>query len=175
MTIETYFFTFGFLIKIEDCLKVLGFTPDKLTDELRKQIEENAMNDLNTDEDYCMEWFQNGSFVIAHTFKINHQEYIVRSFAHDNVEYHDKYYVVGINCREIDRWSGKCEETTSGDVRELMKPLANSPEWIKAIQNCKLQTKLYRREDYAVEDPDYPKFSYSPSIYITTDDCDCCS
>ena len=184
MTIHTYYYTFGFLVPINECIKLLGYTIENLTAEKRKEIIDECGFDEGdfTDEQLCHSWFEyecRETYASEYSFEIAGNKYIVRSFCHDNPD-SEKYLVVGVPIGEMDRFEGKYTsrippEKLDVKAKKLIIPLAQNPDWQKVIQKSEDNTTLYRRADYAVPDLEYESFSICPSIYTTTDDCDCCS
>ena len=75
---------------------------------------------------------------------------------------------------ERNRWDGTYTLQTN-DNKELVKTLVRNADWTKAIQNTGKQPTLYSLEDYTVQHPKFETFSICPTVYTTTDDCDCCS
>lgn len=120
MTIGIFFYTFGFLLPIDLCLKALGFTEDNLTDEIREKIDHwsGGLNDAQRASVSTMLrfWFEMvcdffPGRPLSYNFDLYHNgitiPFILRSFAHDNLNgYHDKYFVVGIDIGSISRFGG---------------------------------------------------------------------
>lgn len=180
MTIHTYYHIFGFLVPINECLKVLGFTPDKLTPEKRREVIDECGFDSDEDEEkICEYWFEyeaRETFAAAYSFNINDSTYTVRSFCHDNPD-SEKYYVVGVLVGEMARFKGKYTQVIpdGNSPKCNILNLSKNPDWQKAIQMCKNQTTTSKKIEYGVPDPKYKDSWILPSIYTTTDDCDCCS
>jgi len=178
MTIETYYYTFGYLVDIQKCLEVLGFTVDKLTPEIKQRIDDEfgPLDEDSSIEQWLEWWFElemdrlHNNYV----FKVDSTEYEVRRFTHDN-KYNDKYYVVGVHMGEIDRFHGTSSMRQIAPLTRIDR-LSQNSEWVKAIQvssgnNVLLCNKTY----YTIPHLKYEHLFISPSVYVTTNDCDCCS
>ena len=175
MTITTYYYTFGFLVKIGDCVQLLGYT--ELTPEKKSELDDELGFDEDAKDETILQWWFEYDMREAggkYPFAIGKKNYIIRSFKHDHDD-HDKYYVVGLDIGNMDRFEGIMNQTFDEDLKDEIVVLAQDPAWIKIIQKVKNQTGLYKRENYTVPNPEYEKFSIAPSVYTTTEDCDCCS
>lgn len=173
MTIEYYYFIFGFKISVTDYKKLRGYTAENISDE---QIEQYKEEENYKIEDVVNTWFyeelRKGSSV-KERFEIEGVKFIVRGFTHDSED--NENVVVGVQVGKMDRWSGE-NKIENSDFRNQIKNLVNNEEWKLLISanhgnNCTKYSKI----DYGVQDPEYSRFSVSPVVYITTNDCDCCS
>lgn len=184
MTITVYFYTFGFLVRKSDAIKALGFT---LTDERRRELKEEfygvgeegeAEMEEHSEEDILEEWFeyfgQSEDGGVTHIFEIEGTVYVVRKFQHDSPD-SKKHYVVGVHVGKIGRFNGRAEMTfLQGDRKREMAELVSNEVWWKAIQKVTDQPESYRPKKYGVHHPCGLGFIV-PSLYQTTDDCDCCT
>jgi hypothetical protein len=181
MTINTYYYVFGFLVPIDDCIALLGFTIDKLTDEIRNNIMDEQCYDNNdepvTDQRLVREWYEmecRDNYNTAYPLELDNHRFIVRSFCHDN-DNNDKYYVVGVDIGEIDRFTGICTTNDSTDTpKQRIAALAQNTEWQRAIQKTKQSYSIFKKESHCVPLLKNGLF-LEPIVYATTDDCDCCS
>ena len=174
MTIYTYYFTFGFNVNIADCYKLLHFDEQDVTPEIKQRIIDDYGEEGEDYPNFNEQWFDDEYSINGGIkFTVSGIEYVVRKYQHDN-EYNEKYFVVGVDIGSVGRFDGTTTMITI-DVKKQIEPLVHHLDWIKAVQESENNATLYKIADYAVQDPQYPKFSICPSIYITTDDCDCCS
>jgi len=171
MTIDKYYHTFGFLIRREDYLKYFGFTKENIPPEYKS--EETTKDDL----DECLyEWItetHGNRLTLEREFVVDGVEYIVRGFTHDTNK--EDYVVVGIDMGVIDRWEGTQVDGTNCFPKDRIRTLARNKDWIEMIQGSDKHCTYYDPIEYGVQDPKYKKFFICPVVYITTDDCDCCS
>ena len=171
MTINKYYYTFGFLVKRETYLKYFGFTKENLPEDYR--TEDATEDDLN---DFMYEWIldtHGRGYMSEREIEVDGVKYIVRGFTHDSVK--ADYVVVGIDMGAIDRWDGTRVEGTNCILKDRIQTLVRNKDWIEMIQACDKHCTYYDLIDYGVPDPKYKKFSICPAVYTTTDDCDCCS
>ena len=176
MTIRTYYLTFGFRVHISDALLVLGYTEENLTDKIRNMLNEEFGEEERSVDEYLKLWLEY-SINYKPYFEINGQKYVIRDYKHDT-EY-TKYLVIGVEIGKINRFTGemeKIENVKNGEnLREIMQ-LVKDERWIKCIQTAettKDNCRSYKLKDYGV--PDLERGSIVPSVFTTTDDCDCCS
>lgn len=188
MTITTYYYTFGFLVRIEDCLPIFGFTFEKFNENIRKEIIDNAGYDEDdtaefTEERWLKEWFElecKDGFQLTKTFELDGMTFSVRGFMH-NDDKHDRFLVVGIDIGEMGRFNGVYKQTLQSDEKpkHLLSKLAQNEEWKKAVQRAENQQSWTsgraEKKNYLVPSLQFNSLSVAPSIYTTTDDCDCCS
>ena len=169
MTIESWYFTFGFKVKKDAYLKIRGYTMENIPKEYLK----DGMTDDEL-KDIFNEWILEccPGFALQDKFSIDGIDFIGRGFTHES-EFED-YVVVGIDMGQIDRWEATREMNTR-DVKEEIVALTGKQEWITAIQNAGHNTTFFSKVPYGVEDPKYESYSICPSVHITADDCDCCS
>ncbi len=175
MTINYYYYTFGFLIKKEAYLKYYGFVKENIPKEYCPvEPQENDHDDWKEDAlyEWILETHDNG-YATTRKIEVDGVEYIVRGFTHDTDM--DEYVVVGIDLGAMDRWEGTKVDGTNCFPKDRIKTLVKNPDWIKMIQECDKHCTFYNKVDYGVPDPKYPKFSICPSVRVSTDDCDCCS
>lgn len=170
MTINTYYHTFGFQIRKEDYLKHFGFTKENIPADYTEDVTDDDMEALL--HDWIIETHGQG-FTLYRTFEVDGVEYIVRGFAHDTDK--DDYVVVGIDMGAIDRWDGTRVDGTNCFPKDRIRTLVRNKDWIKIIQASDKHCTHSDPIDYGVQDSEYPKLSICPVVYITTDDCDCCS
>lgn len=182
MTINKYYHTFGFLVPIDDCIALLGYTPDKLTEEIRRETLDNLGYDEEDVEDtqgMLRLWFESDSlynYGMKRSFVLDDVKYVVRSFCHDEDNY-NKNLVVGVSVAEIDRFSGSVvlkRQTTENNPKKLLIPLAQHSDWKTAIQKVP-QCYSGSQDLWAIPEIKYTNLRIHPAIYTTTDDCSCCS
>ena len=195
MTINKYYHTFGFLVPIDECIEILGFTEDNFTTEIR----DNIMEECGFDEDDQIPigmklrcWFevQNRS---SHCAKFRFRllgnginpEFIIRSFSHDS-QYYDTHYVVGIEIGVIDRFGGKykCVKSNNSNVEpiDILKVLASDKKWFDLL--TKHGNKFFGNKENGIfigekelvsGSGQFYKNYVCPMVISSTDDCDCCS
>jgi len=182
MTINTYYLTFGFRVNINDCLKLWGFSPDTIPENLIEQYKD----DTNYTDiwDYVRCWFEdneifedhNEGWGVGYRFKVDDKPFIARGYVHSDEKYVDKYYIIGVDLGSIDRWNGTITQANIKNAKEEIKELVQNEEWKNIIQNSEAPNcTYYSIIDYGVQDLKYDKFSICPSVHLTKDDCDCCS
>lgn len=177
MTIEEYYLTFGFKIKISSLIAHVGYTLDMLTDEIRNEHGNDEYSPGN-DGNILLYWFKDeyldGGFVGHRVFEINGTEFIIRGFTHNKKE-HDKYVVVGVNLGTIKNFEGILN-TTGAEGKEGLRVLVQDENWARMITECENVNACYCSFiDYGVPSPKYEGFYTEPKVHMTTNDCSCCS
>ena len=170
MTITTYYNVFGFLIKKSDYLKCFGYTMENLPEDYDQ--DESVLFDWIVDEHY------GNPYSLYKVFEIDGLVYTLRGFTHDSDL--AEYLVIGVDLGSIDRETGKRTEKTYTDDEDfkptnLIQGLFDEPDWLKLIQECDKYNGWYVEEDWRIPHPIREGTWISPQVYITTDDCDCCS
>lgn len=182
MTVYTYYFVYGYFIKREDLMRILGYTDESLTDEW---IEENKVEiDKQIGEDverkHILEWkfkleqYEEGCVYVGEIrLTIQGKEFIARGFTHDDKR--DGDFVIGIDCGKVDVESG---EMTKGN----MDPSEYDDYFDYLLYNEEYDDEP--KEDSEEEDEEYTeygklllnqKYCNDPKTYMTTNDCTCCS
>lgn len=170
MTVNTYFLTFGFRVRLDSFMRMLGFTLDKLTPEIRAEH-----HWFDNDDDILEEWFRDehmeGS---CYHFTLDETEYVVRMFTHDHEDDHETYVVVGVDMGEIDNFEGTV--SSPGNTYHDLLNLVNNEEWRALIIESEDRNGYSTRKvKYGVEGPTYKNLMIIPTMVMTTDDCSCCS
>ena len=171
MTVNTYYLTFGFRVRLDSYMRMVGYTLDKLTDEIRSDYSWISEND----NEILMEWFRaehldHGEY----HFSLKDQEYVVRMFTHDHEEDHEKYVVVGVDMGEIDNFEGTI--TSTGNTCHDLSDLVKNEEWQALIVESESRNGYSTRKvEYGVQGPTYKNLMIIPTMVMTTDDCNCCS
>ena len=75
----------------------------------------------------------------------------------------------------MDRWDATRTSGTNCNPKHRIQTLTHNEDWIKMIQESDRHCTNYKNIDYGVQDPKYKSFYICPCVYITTNDCDCCS
>lgn len=189
MTIHKYYFTFGYLVDMDECIALLGFTPDKLTDEIRQEIVEEGRcsaedEDIHTPQQWVRGWFEmeaRESWNLKWSFELDNVKYVVRSFCHDH-KLSDKCYIVGVDIGKLGRYDGVYTPYlvgTNETPKQLLATLAQNSDWRSAIQKIDQDTWIQSKskpELHLIPQPDSDsRYCISPALYTTTNDCDCCS
>lgn len=183
MTIHTYYYTYGFLVPIDDCIALLGYTYDKLNENIRKEIifeqgfDEDEVKEFS-EQRWMREWYEMDSRSWENntkTFVLDGVKFVVRSFVHSREE-HGLYYVVGIDHGKMDRFYGGYEQNApqEGDPTILLAKLVQNKAWYNAISKKKSTLVAFQEEKFYVKSSDDRDWII-PEIHMTTDDCDCCS
>lgn len=195
MTIDYFYYVYGFLIPIEDCLKVLGYIEENLTPEKKQEVMDEC--GFDDDDDIPMstilrEWFELEHQDKAYTAKCDFYlgnggayKYIIRSFAHDNKEYYDKYYVVGVDVGTMDRFQGFYDQSTCPETSlkpmDMLRILGEDTNWFNALQKHG-NTRRATEKEYGifigqrrVQDRLFYDEYVCPEVFTCTNDCDCCS
>jgi hypothetical protein len=170
MTIQTWFFTFGFKIVLKDWMKYEGYTEENMTNELREQFKDEG-------DDIVFNWFYDekiNGYVLNEKFQINGVDFIARGFTHDKKK-DSKNIIIGIDLGEMDRWSGKGNVQNYINCEEQIKVLIKDEKIRNLILSAQDNCTSYSLIGHGVEDPKYPSFSITPTVYITQNYCDCCS
>ena len=168
MTIDTYYYTFGFLVPIDECYELLGFTAENFTAEKREKLIDEWDIELEiTDEDFPHAWFDCAYLESRkYEFEVDGKTFIARRFSNDHEN--GKYLVVGIAIGEMNRFSGKYTSHTKikDGLKQQIIPLAQNQKWQKAIQKSEFKNcTLYDSAEYSVP---FKSFSLGPSVFTTT-------
>lgn len=172
MTINCYYHTFGFLVKLDDFFKHLGYTIDNVPDDWKNGSDQNDPSYL---EDALNDWIcdEIGIWGWTREFDVDGIKYIARGFTHDTDK--ENYVVVGIDLGSINRWDGTRKDGSNYNFIEMICTLSQNQDWIKMIQKSDRNTTICNNYEYVVQNMKYKNIYLCPSVYITTDDCDCCS
>lgn len=178
MTIYTYYFTYGYLVSTSDALRLLGYTEDKITDELKEQVYEYTGDREEDPQKFLWDWFVSDQQMLKgrHVYKcvvtIGGTEYTLRSFSHD--EERSQYFVIGVNVGKIGRFDGwyKMRKEEDSDNETQLLSISKDEDWCYIIQNCK--GNVCHSNFGLIRDSSYSSY-IRPQLYISTDDCDCCS
>lgn len=174
MTVEIYYLTYGFKVKLSSYMEMMGYSIDKLTKEIR-----NLFGECRTDKEILCSWFSYehmiGGFTGFHKFEIDNVKFIVRSYTHDQEE-HGEFLVIGVDVGHIDKFNGSINKTEHCG-KENLKTLVKQEKWVKLITESEAynQTCYNSKMDYGVMHSKFGRAYIEPAIHITTDDCDCCS
>lgn len=176
MTIEKYYITFGFKVKLTSVMRKEGYTVETLTPELRAHYSSDF--DQPTDEKILLAWFKEDfldqQFAPSYEFEIDGAKFVIRTFTHNKKGYNE-YVIVGVDLGTIENFEGVL--ATTGNVGiQGMKTLVTDLGWSQMIKECgDVDACRYDLVDYCVKDPKFETFSIAPQTFITTDDCPCCS
>lgn len=176
MTIDKYYITFGFKVKLSSVMRKEGYTVETLTADLRDEYGSRFMKP--TDEEIVLEWFRYDFLdaVVAgrHEFEIDGAKFVIRTFTHDKKEY-DEYAVVGVDLGSIENFEGVLATTGLSGI-DSMRRLVKNQDWASMIKECEnVNARCHAIVDYGVENPKHETFSIVPKTFITTNDCGCCS
>lgn len=176
MTIDEYYITFGFKVKLTSLMKKAGYSIDQLTPEIRQ--EHYQVYSKLTDEETLVQYFKqeylNGGHAGQHEFEINGTKFIIRSFTHDKKDYNN-YVVIGVNLGTIQNFEGILA-TTGQSGQNGLKVLIGDDDWTQIITEAEdVNGACFVEIDYGVKDPKYNKCWIAPKVFITTNDCGCCS
>jgi len=175
--INTYYMTFGFLVKAKDYLTHFGYTKENLPEE-RLPERKDGWDDARWNEaldEALSEWISDshgGAIAWFKKIEVRGVEFVVRDFIYDSRK--SDYIVVGVDLGSIDRWKGLGDAGVGADncdPRDRIKPLAQDADWIKLIQACDIYSYDYSKIDYGVEHPKDGNW-ICPSTEVSTDDCD---
>jgi hypothetical protein len=187
MTVGVYYHIFGFLVKKDDYLRHFGYVLKNLPEFYKAEVEGEVEGEDENGffEDALDEWIRDehgNGFCFYKNITVNSVNhgsctYTLRGFTHDDK--FSEYLVIGIDLGSIDRWDGTRRDGTGDYIynpQKWIRDLAKSPEWISLIQACGSKNcTRYDQIEYGIQHPIYEKSSISPAVYLTTDDCDCCS
>lgn len=169
MTVNTYYLTFGFRVRLDSYMRMMGYTVEKLTPEIRKPYDHGDY----PDEEIVEEWFRDDHMNSDHSFLVDDMKYVVRMFTHDQ-EGDRGYVVVGIDMGEIDNFEGTVDST--GNNPKDLYYLINNVEWKTLIQEAESQNGYSTcNNENAVPSLIYKNLAIIPTMVMTTDDCTCCS
>lgn len=193
MTVHEYNYTFGFLVPIDDCLKVLGFTEDNFTKEKREEVVDEYGYDETDDipiRTLLRNWFElecGGGYSIRHQFYVNgngiRYEFVIRSFVHAH-EHCDVYYSLGVELGSLSRFEGEYKKyeglNSSIQPIDLIRILASEKNWLDVIKKSGNSHFGSKKDGIFIGQKEYSKGRFydefiCPEVIITTDDCDCCS
>lgn len=173
MTIGEYYLTFGYHIDIEAYKIFKGYTVENITDEIRQECK--AEDGVDDNESVLEYWFrqdmnkENG-YVLLHRFTLNNIEFVVRGYTHNNKK-SNHTLVIGVDVGTINRWSG--EVTLTGNNNKHLGMLTSDPVWRKFLIKHG-SSSHYGECEYKIGKKNSKSYML-PSVYTTTNDCDCCS
>lgn len=167
MTVEKYYFTYGFIVKKAAYLEHFGYTLNNLP-------EDYVYDTVEGKEEALYEWIEDehhgGKQVV-----VDGVNYIAQFFTHDDELYPD-YMVIGIDQGSMEKFSGTFTPGTNCNPKDRIRTLTRNEDWVKIIQDSVHYSYTAARDgDHGVPDPEYADLRRVPGVHITTDDCTCCS
>lgn len=184
MTIYRYYVTYGFKIKKEDYLKMMGYTLENLPNDFKPVVVPTEEREV----EYVMlealqDWIRaelhlEGNYTICKRFEVGGEPFIVRGFTHDSME--TSYVVVGVHLAIIHNFDGEISLNNNlfnnSNAKEKIKFLFDDFKWFELISKSH-GINAYSRGpiEHGIPDPKCNHLMIQPQIYMTQNDCGCCS
>lgn len=173
MTIKFYYFTIGFKIQIQHLIEL--FDTEKLEDFenfVNKEYEKNQKQSLSEDLQKYLDMGRK-----THWLLINGKKYIIRTYQHCDSEY-AKYVIIGVKVGKMNRWTASIKNNKNLKVKKSLLIYMMKNENVKySVRNTpySMNCKNYINLTSGILNICNFQYSYVPSIFTTTNSCDCCN
>lgn len=161
-------------MKRKDYCELYGYTLENIPKEYRDAYEGENL------EDALFEWIgeeHDNAVTLAKSIVVNNHKFVVRGFTHDSEsdEYESyEYVVVGVDLGQVDRYEGTMQVPENKGCSKHL--LIKDAKWREIIINNKNVNLIYvSRYYFGIPDPENENYNIIPCVYITQDDCKCCS